>query len=128
MKNASDYLAHIKAVIALNTGVVHWTVVREEAQGNMGLLRYRLVLKDGSSLEMFGCFRIVAGQADMAKYSFHWQDSDGHLIRRWDNAAHHPEVPTHPHHVHDGVDTNVQPHGPVSAEEVLGIVMTEMSG
>ncbi|MCU0285446.1 MAG: DUF6516 family protein [Acidobacteria bacterium] len=32
-------------------------------------------------------------------YSFHWQDKEEKLIARWDNAAHHPEVRTYPHHV-----------------------------
>jgi hypothetical protein len=40
VKDADDYLAYIKARIALNRQVVHWTIVREEAQGDMGLLRY----------------------------------------------------------------------------------------
>ncbi len=30
-------------------------------------------------------------------YSFHWQDEEGKLIARWDNAAHHPEIRTYPH-------------------------------
>ena len=42
MKSASDYLAYIKALIVLNPQVVHWVVVREEAQGDLGLFRYRL--------------------------------------------------------------------------------------
>ena len=55
MKGAADYLAHVKALIAVNPQVVHWTVIREEAQGDMGLFRYRLGLRDGGLLEMFGC-------------------------------------------------------------------------
>lgn len=59
MRDAADYLAHIKALIVMNPQVVHWTVVREEAQGDMGLFRYRLTLRDGSSLEIFERFRVV---------------------------------------------------------------------
>lgn len=33
-------------------------------------------------------------------YSFHWQDKEGTLIARWDNAPHHPEIGTYPHHIH----------------------------
>jgi len=39
VKDAADYLAHIKALIVVNPQVVHWEVVREEAQGDMGLFR-----------------------------------------------------------------------------------------
>lgn len=122
MKDADDYLGHIKALVALNRQVVHWQVVREEAQGNVGLFRYRLTLRDGGLLEMFERFRIVEERLQVAKYSFHWQDADGQLCKRWDNAAHHPEIPTHPHHVYDGAEANVQPHGPISTEEVLAII------
>ena len=41
MKDAADYLAFIKALIIANPHVVRWAVIREEAQGDMGLLRYR---------------------------------------------------------------------------------------
>ncbi|MBM4464983.1 MAG: hypothetical protein FJ014_05385 [Chloroflexi bacterium] len=125
MKNASDYLVHVKALITLNRQVVHWVVVREEAQGDVGLFRYRLTLRDGSLLEMFERFQIAEERLQVTKYSFHWQGADGQLHRRWDNAAHHPEVPTHPHHVHDSTEANVLPHEPISAEEVLAIIATE---
>jgi hypothetical protein len=33
-------------------------------------------------------------------YSFHWQKETGELICRWDNAPHHKNIKTFPHHVH----------------------------
>jgi len=101
---------------------MHWSVVREEAQGNLGLFRHRLTLRDGGLLEMFERFEVRGGQVRVTKWSFHWQDAAGQLRKRWDNATHHPEVPTHPHHVHDGEEANVLPHGPITAEEVLAII------
>ncbi|GET39137.1 toxin-antitoxin system TumE family protein [Microseira wollei] len=96
MTNAGDYLAHIKAQIVLNPQVVNWTIVREEEQGNRGLLRYRLTLKDNSFLEMFEFFIVTAAGVQVTKYRFHWQSADGQLHKRWDNAAHHPEIATYP--------------------------------
>jgi hypothetical protein len=43
------------------------------------------------------------------KYSYHWQRSHGQLVKRWDNAPHHPEIETHPHHLHDQDEENVLP-------------------
>jgi len=125
VKDAADYLAHVKALIALNSQVVHWTVVREEAQDDMGLFRYRLTMRDGGLLEMFERFQTVGERLRVVKYSFHWQGADGQLRRRWDNAAHRPDVSTHPHHVHDGTEVNVLPHEPISTEEVLAIIAAE---
>ena len=34
-------------------------------------------------------------------YSFHWQDHQGKLILRWDNAPHHKDLKTFPHHRHN---------------------------
>lgn len=59
------------ALIVVNPQVMHLTVVREEAQGDMGLFRYRLTLRDGGLLEMFERFRVVEGRLRVAKYSFH---------------------------------------------------------
>lgn len=124
MKEAADYLAYIKALIVVNPQVLRFNVVREEAQGDKGLLRYRLTLR-GSLLEIFELFQIVEGMVQVTKYSFHWQDKTGKLLKRWDNAAHHRELSTSPHYVHDGKEENARPHGPVSAEEVLTLVTAE---
>jgi len=43
--------------------------------------------------------------------------SAGEILIRWDNAPHHPEVPTHPNHKHEGEQIN--PSVRVSVEEVL---------
>ncbi len=122
MTNAGNYLAHIKALILLNPQVAHWRIVREEEQGDRGLLRYRLTLKDNSLLEMFEFFLITATGVQVTKYRFHWQNADDQLLKRWDNAAHHPEIATYPHHVHDGSEENVLPHESMNAEKVLSTI------
>ncbi len=119
MKNAEDYLAYVKALIIANPKVKDWAALREEAQGDIGLFRYRITYQDGSFLEMFERFQIVDGILQVTKYRFHWQDAAGRLAKRWDNAAHHPEIPTHPNHVHDGSEENVAAFEPVGVKEIL---------
>jgi hypothetical protein len=34
------------------------------------------------------------------KYSYHWQDDSGSLLSRWDNAPHHDDIISFPHHRH----------------------------
>lgn len=125
MKDAAEYLAQVKALIVMNHQVMHWTAAREEGQGDAGLFRYKLMLRDGSVIEMFEKFRIMQEAVKVTKYSFHWQDGTGRLRMRWDNAPHHPEVSTHPHHVHAGSEPNVLPHAPVTVEEILNIIAAE---
>ena len=119
---AEDYLAWIKSLITLCPVVTNFDILREDTQGDKGLWRYRLTLQDRSFMEMFEFFEIASGQVNVIKYSFHWQGEGGKLIKRWDNAAHHPEIETYPHHVHDGSEDLVFAHQPVGFEAILQIV------
>ena len=47
-------------------------------------------------------FRLVREFIGVKDYSYHWQNKEKMLITRWDNASHHPEIETFPHHVHEG--------------------------
>jgi hypothetical protein len=125
VKDAEEYLDYVKALIIKNESVLRWHIVREDAQGNIGLFRYRLVLVDGSLLEMFERFETIDNQARVTKYSFHWQSSDGQLRKRWDNAAHYPEIQTYPFHLHEGDEENVLPHPPVVVEDILRFISTD---
>lgn len=71
---------------------------------------------------MFEFFEIQSDRVEVIKYSFHWQSDDGKFIKRWDNAAHHPEIETYPHHLHEGAEDFVLPYQPVKFEEILQII------
>ncbi len=125
--SAEDYLASIKSSIVLCPVVVEFTILREDAQGDRGLWRYRLTLQDKSFVEMFEFFEIQSDRVKVIKYIFHWQKDNGQLIKRWDNAAHHPEIETYPHHLHDGAEDVVFAYQPVSFEKILQIISEQVS-
>lgn len=54
---------------------------------------------------------------DERNYSYHWQDPSEQLIIRWDNAPHHPDILTHPHHKHTPI--GVSESQEITLEEVL---------
>ncbi len=54
------------------------------------------------------------------KYSYHCQKSDGELIVRWDNKPHWKEMPTYPHHKHEGAQ--VVPSHRVTISDVLAAI------
>lgn len=54
-----------------------------------------------------------------SKYSYHWQTKTGKIICRWDNAPHHPNIKTFPHHKHKGSKQNVLPSEEITLEKVL---------
>ena len=57
-------------------------------------------MRDGGNVELFEYVAESKGLIHVVKYSFHWQNAQGKLRRRWDNAPHHPELSNAPHHVH----------------------------
>jgi len=59
-------------------------------------LKAKVSFVDGSLIQI----RQIILNGKSLKYSYHWQNSSGLLIRRWDNAPHWPGVPTFPDHVH----------------------------
>jgi hypothetical protein len=88
-------------LLLLSPIVSRWTVVKRRVQDSGGYVRLRAELTDGGLLEISEYWAETSG-AELARleYSFHWQAADGQLNVRWDNAAHHPELPNAPHHRH----------------------------
>lgn len=82
--------AHYLDLVVQTASVDH--VIRE------GIEHYkaRLLLADGSRLRVSE----VWIDAQLVKYSYYWLDESDRLIAGWDNAPHHPETKTHPHHIH----------------------------
>jgi len=58
-------------------------------------------------------------------YSYHWQDLNGRLLMRWDNAGHHRHIETYPHHLHH--DNNILPSFHISCEEILKDIEEQIS-
>ena len=50
-------------------------------------------------------------------YSFHWQDSQGAFLLRWDNAPHHKNLKTFPNHMH--IDDVIEESNVISLKDVL---------
>jgi hypothetical protein len=87
-----------------------------------GNLRIRLRFSDNALLEISDTFALVSGELRWLSYRYHYQDASAALVFRYDNAPHHPQVPTHPDHKHSGeqILASAQP----SIEQVLEEVQT----
>lgn len=79
--------------------------------------KLRLVFKDNSFMDVW--------LSEDGDYAYHWERrrQDG-TIYRWDNAPHHPEVPTFPEHFHDGEEnvvasSELSANAPSALREVL---------
>lgn len=64
--------------------------------------KLRIIFKDSSFLDVW--------LSSSGKYSYHWeQRAQRGCILRYDNAPFHPDVTTHPKHLHEGTEQNVKP-------------------
>jgi hypothetical protein len=73
---------------------VEW--LKEEKKKYL-LFRYsKIILVDYSVLYAKEIWR----HNSLIKYSYYWFTADNKLISGWDNAPHHPEIETFPHHRH----------------------------
>lgn len=119
MNTPADYIAWVRTLIALSPVVAGHRILRETVEDPVAVYRYRLTLLDGSLLEASERVAQRGTGVVVTKYSFHWQDSSGNLIARWDTAPHHLSLPTFPHHIHDSGEANIRPHAQVSIADVL---------
>ena len=88
--------------------------------------RYRIILTDRNFVELTERVVEVHGNLEVTKYRHHWQDANGALIMRWDNAPHHPAVETFPHHLHDGPENRVMNHPAITGLEALQRILAEV--
>lgn len=94
-----DYFAHLENVIdssdLIRTKLIH----KDKRSDQIGYLRADLYMHDGSVLYVR---EFVISHPEVTKdvYAYHYQDSFGRLIFRYDNARHFPQLPTFPHHKH----------------------------
>ena len=96
----ASYFDEIEMRLIGSPVVVSYKQARREIMLTDGKLRIRATLIDGGLFEFFEYVAEEKGRIDLRKYSFHWQDADGELIRRWDNVKHHMDLPKAPHHRH----------------------------
>ena len=64
-----------------------------------GLLRCRVTFRDESFLDLYEVVSTELGYPVRVHYAYTYVRHNSSVFR-YDNAPHHPSVPTHPHHKH----------------------------
>ncbi len=101
MPGITNYINIIKDIID-DTPFILSSNLEYENRGGVALyLRGNILFEDFSELFFKEFISYASGtQPDKLAYSYHYQNSQIELIFRYDNAEHHPEIPTFPHHKH----------------------------
>jgi len=87
------------------------------------VVRFRLIFTDGSCLQVSEDWQSGA----LGAYSYYWLDPQNALIIGWDNAPHHTNIATFPHHKHVGSPANREPSRETTLEAVLTVIHARLS-
>jgi len=63
----------------------------------------KIQLIDGSNIRIAEKWR----DHQLIQYSYYWLDDENNLLIGWDNAPHHTQIATYPHHKHIQQQTEV---------------------
>ena len=121
----NDYFLHLSSTAARNSFVVDSFLSLKETGGAECYIKGHLVLVKSYVLYMAE-FVITGPYPFRHKYRFHLQNATGELVRRWDNAPHHRQVGTFPHHCHLA-DGRVIASPPMDLQAVLDAIIPLLS-
>jgi len=84
-----------------------------------GLFRCRVHFWDGSYLDIYETVSTELGYPVRINYAYTYL-RDGQRVFRYDNAPHHPDVATFPHHKHIGLNDRLAPTDQPTLGQVIG--------
>jgi len=100
MQQIIDYFlevqSYVKGLDIIETADIEYEVKAR----NLGIIHGMISFIDGSTLHFMELAHIRGEEINRLKYRFHWIDANAEMTFRYDNAPHHPEVGTYPHHKH----------------------------
>jgi hypothetical protein len=100
--------------------VIALTRLTRRLDGSLEQIKADVQLADGSRLHLNEVY--VLGQ--LRKYSYYRLSPTGEVIQGWDNAPHHPEIASYPHHLHQ--EDAVHPSRIRSLADVLAQLAEEL--
>lgn len=120
------YMVNIEMLLVYSPVVSRYSILEKDIRSREGYIRVRANFSNGDVFEAFEFVTLIDNNIRILTYRLHWQNSHGNLKKRWDNAEHHKEVVTFPHHVHDGNSGEVQASEKMSIQKALKIIETEI--
>ena len=92
------------------------------AASNPNLIRLRADLINSDKLHISEAWN----EETLIRYAYYWLKQNDELRIGWDNAPHHPEVSTHPHHKHIAAQENILSSEETSLQEVLRFIKKKL--
>ncbi len=102
------YFQEIQVLVANCSIVQSSNLLYESRSRDRGFLRGELRFENGSVLSVREFVNVAADEI-REMYAYQYMDIENNLIFRYDNTGHHQKLnlPTFPHHKHEGREDNV---------------------
>ncbi len=121
-KNFNEYIEVARELISSYDDIIAVAGLEEfEVTLNEGFIGGTITFIDGSRLHFLEYIRVTNNIPVKLKHRYHYEDAEGDTVFRYDNAPHHRNIVTFPHHKHVG--DNVLP----SREPSLSTVLEEVA-
>ena len=123
-----DYFSALERRLRQNvqTGRVEDGIICLASDDFNGLIRCRVLFWDDSFLDIYEVVSTELGYPIRLHYAYAYIREDKRVFR-YDNAPHHPEIVTHPHHKHIGEADRLAPSEPPTLSQILAEVETWLS-
>lgn len=95
-----EYCTEIQNILQKSAFIESADVEYDVKSENVGIVHGSLVMIDGSVLQFLELINIKGDKIIRLKYRFHLIDANDEMFFRYDNAPHHAEISTYPHHKH----------------------------
>jgi Family of unknown function (DUF6516) len=121
-----EYFQVIQSLID-NCSKIQSTVNYDKRSSTRGFIRAQIEFEDGSVLNVREFVNVVES-VDRMMYAYQYMDATNQLIFRYDNTEHHKKLnlPTFPHHKHDGDEQTVIASSAPTLAEVLTEIIERM--
>jgi hypothetical protein len=87
-----------------------------------GLIHIRVYFWDNSFLDIFEVVSTELGYPVRISYAYTYFRGN-QLVFRYDNAPHHPEIATHPHHKHIGQKESLAPADQPNLSQIIAEIV-----
>jgi len=122
-----QYIAAIKTKLADSSIISTVEIVDERILMNRGYFRARFTLTNTDFVEIAESFAFQNNQLITLDYRYQWMDASKKVLRkRWDSVKHFPDLPNFPHHIHIGLESNVEPGLSQNILEFIGVMESEL--
>lgn len=114
------YFAKLEQTLQSFPNILRSTLTKKQYNARQGYISGSIQFDNGCRLEFMELKD--TGRTEKVKYRYHYMDRHNACLFRYDNAPHHAEVTTFPHHKHKGeiVETSLEP--------TLSDVLLEITG